>query len=151
KLVEQTNAVDRDLAAVAEDSFGEAQKILTVEQQAKLLLVRRELQGQVREAMRRRLGQRGSHGHAQGKSTPSHRCRRRRRERRRCFVAIDPPDDVRHALDATAERLRAAAPRADVRWVSAQSMHLTLKFLGQVPEDRLPQVREAVETVATAT
>ena len=72
KLVEQTNAVDRDLAAVAEDSFGEAQKILTVEQQAKLLLVRRELQGQVREAMRRRLGQRGSHGH-QGKSTPSHR------------------------------------------------------------------------------
>jgi 2'-5' RNA ligase len=69
----------------------------------------------------------------------------------RCFVAIDLPDDVRRALDATMGRLRGAAPRADVRWVSAQAMHLTLKFLGQVPEDRLPEVREAVEAVATAT
>jgi Spy/CpxP family protein refolding chaperone len=61
-LVAETNDVDRELASVAEDSFAEAQKSLTVEQQAKLLLLRRELQGQVREAMRRRLGQHGGHG-----------------------------------------------------------------------------------------
>jgi uncharacterized membrane protein len=65
RLVAETNDVDRELAAVAEDSFAEAQKSLTVEQQAKLLLVRRELQGQVREAMRRRLGQRAGHGRPQ--------------------------------------------------------------------------------------
>ena len=59
KLVEEASTVDRDLAAVAEDSFRDAQKDLTVEQQAKLVLLRRELQGQVREAVRRRLGQRG--------------------------------------------------------------------------------------------
>jgi uncharacterized membrane protein len=70
-LVAETNDVDRELASIAEDSFVEAQKSLTVEQQAKLLLLRRELQGQVREAMRRRLGQRGAHGHTQPK--PSHR------------------------------------------------------------------------------
>jgi 2'-5' RNA ligase len=69
----------------------------------------------------------------------------------RCFVAIDLPDDVRRSLEATAERLRAAAPRADVRWVSAHAMHLTLKFLGQVPEERLAEVREAMETVARST
>jgi uncharacterized membrane protein len=67
-LVAETNDVDRELASVAEDSFAEAQKSLTVEQQAKLLLLRRELQGQVREAMRRRLGQRGGHGRAQPKA-----------------------------------------------------------------------------------
>jgi len=68
-LVAETNDVDRELASVAEDSFAEAQKSLTVEQQAKLLLLRRELQGQVREAMRRRLGaQRGGHGRPQPKS-----------------------------------------------------------------------------------
>jgi len=57
KLVEEASTVDRDLASVAEDSFRDAQKDLTVEQQAKLVLLRRELQGQVREAVRRRLGQ----------------------------------------------------------------------------------------------
>lgn len=67
-LVAETNDVDRELASIAEDSFVEAQKGLTVEQQAKLLLLRRELQGQVREAMRRRLGQRGTHPHPQPKS-----------------------------------------------------------------------------------
>lgn len=67
-LVAETNDVDRELASIAEDSFVEAQKGLTVEQQAKLLLLRRELQGQVREAMRRRLGQRGTHAHPQPKS-----------------------------------------------------------------------------------
>lgn len=69
-LVTETNDVDRELASVAEESFAEAQKSLTVEQQAKLLLLRRELQGQVREAMRRRLGQRGSHARPQPR--PSH-------------------------------------------------------------------------------
>ena len=59
KLVEEASTVDRDLASVAEDSFRDAQKDLTVEQQAKLVLLRRELQGQVREAVRRRLRQRG--------------------------------------------------------------------------------------------
>ncbi len=68
RLVAETNDVDRGLAAVAEDSFAEAQKSLTLEQQAKLLLLRRELQGQVREAMRRRLGQRASHGRTQPKA-----------------------------------------------------------------------------------
>ena len=59
KLVEEASTVDRALASVAEDSFRDAQKDLTVEQQAKLVLLRRELQGQVREAVRRRLRQRG--------------------------------------------------------------------------------------------
>jgi len=70
-LVEQTNAVDRELATVSEDSFAEAQKLLTVEQQAKLLLLRRELQGQVRDAMRRRLGQR-PRGQGHEKPKPPH-------------------------------------------------------------------------------
>jgi len=60
------------MAAVAEDSFAEAQKILTLEQQPKLLLLRRELQGQVRDAMRRRLGQRPHGGQAREKPKANH-------------------------------------------------------------------------------
>ena len=73
RLVGEVNGVDRQLADVAEDSFDEAQKLLTVEQQAKLLLLRRELQGQVRDAMRRRLGQQRHGGQAHGQPKQNHR------------------------------------------------------------------------------
>jgi 2'-5' RNA ligase len=66
----------------------------------------------------------------------------------RGFVAIDLPDAVRSALDAAQERLRAAAPRADVRWVDPAAMHLTLKFLGSVPDELVETVRGAVAEVA---
>jgi hypothetical protein len=53
-LVGESHAVQRELAALPERTFGEAQRILTVEQQAKLLLFRRDLQGEIRQAIRRR-------------------------------------------------------------------------------------------------
>jgi 2'-5' RNA ligase len=68
----------------------------------------------------------------------------------RCFVAIDLSDDVRVALDAAQGRLRAAAPRADVRWVATAGLHLTLRFLGEVAEERLAGVRQALEGVTAA-
>jgi hypothetical protein len=55
QLVAEGNAVDGELATLPERSFTDAQKLLTVEQQAKLMLLRRELQGEVHQAMRRRL------------------------------------------------------------------------------------------------
>ena len=53
-LVADAHQVQRDLAALPEKTFTEAQSILSVEQQAKLLLFRRDLQGEVRQAIRRR-------------------------------------------------------------------------------------------------
>src|SRR5262249_4572348 len=73
QLVTQATAVDRDLASVAEDSFRDAQQGLSVEQQAKLVLLRRELQGQVRAAVRRRLGQRSAKPGEHEGGTKSHR------------------------------------------------------------------------------
>ena len=67
----------------------------------------------------------------------------------RCFVAVDLSDEVRTALDAVQVRLRASAPRADVRWVASAGMHLTLKFLGQVSEDRLAGIRSALAAAVT--
>jgi hypothetical protein len=54
QLVTDAHMVQRELASLPEHTFTEAQKILTVEQQAKLLLFRRDLQGEVRQAIRRR-------------------------------------------------------------------------------------------------
>lgn len=66
----------------------------------------------------------------------------------RCFVAVDLPDDVRAAVAAVQADARAAAPRADVAWVDATKLHLTLKFLGEVEDDAVPAVRDAIEDVA---
>ena len=63
QLVADAHTVQRELAALPEHTFGEAQKVLSVEQQAKLLLFRRDLQGEVRQAIRRR---------APAAATPAH-------------------------------------------------------------------------------
>ena len=57
KLVSAGNDIDQKIALIPEDTFHELQKVLTVEQQAKLILFRRELQGEIRRAMQgRRFG-----------------------------------------------------------------------------------------------
>ena len=68
----------------------------------------------------------------------------------RLFVALEPPDPVRRRLAAAQAGLRrAAGVHADrIRWVEPDRMHLTLQFLGAVPEERLGAVRDAVAGAA---
>jgi 2'-5' RNA ligase len=68
----------------------------------------------------------------------------------RCFIAVDVPDAVREALLAAQAALRARLRHADVRWVGSEQLHLTLKFLGAVPDDRVPAISAALDGV-TAT
>ncbi|CAA9259269.1 MAG: 2'-5' RNA ligase [uncultured Blastococcus sp.] len=52
---------------------------------------------------------------------------------RRLFLAVDPPEDVRAHLDRELAPLR-GLPGAP-RWSAPDRWHLTLLFLGAVPED----------------
>jgi 2'-5' RNA ligase len=69
---------------------------------------------------------------------------------RRLFVALEPPDPVRRRLAALSDELRRAAGRAadDVRWVAPANVHLTLQFLGAVPEERVAAVQAALRDAA---
>ena len=67
----------------------------------------------------------------------------------RCFIAISLPNDVRAELTCLEERLKARR-HASVKWVDPESMHLTLKFLGNVPVDSLPRIVEAISHVAAS-
>ncbi len=58
----------------------------------------------------------------------------------RLFVAADLPRELRGRLGAIQEALRPIP--LPVRWVRPEGIHLTFKFLGEVPEAR----REAIET-----
>ena len=60
----------------------------------------------------------------------------------RAFLAIRPSDDVIQKLVELESELEEAG--ADVRWVSAGSMHLTLQFLGNVREAEMPEIERGL-------
>jgi RNA 2',3'-cyclic 3'-phosphodiesterase len=62
----------------------------------------------------------------------------------RIFVAVFPPLEVRSALAAAARELPVVG---EVRWIRPENLHLTLKFLGNVPQEDLSRVAEALEPV----
>ncbi len=62
----------------------------------------------------------------------------------RIFVAVFPPPEVRRALVGAARELPVVG---EVRWARPENVHLTLKFLGDVSEDDLDRVAEALEPV----
>lgn len=66
----------------------------------------------------------------------------------RTFVAVETSEPVRRRAEELIGLLRAAG--ADVKWVERQNMHLTLKFLGDVPSAEAPQVCEAVQNAVAA-
>jgi 2'-5' RNA ligase len=65
-------------------------------------------------------------------------------------VAVDLGTEVRSALTRAQARLRAASEGADVRWLEPAALHLTLKFLGQVADARVPEVVAALAGVRAA-
>ncbi len=76
----------------------------------------------------------------------------------RAFIAVELSPELRTAL-ATAQttlkdhlmrELRRLCPNARVQWVRPEAMHVTLKFLGNVAEDALPDIHNAMTRVAGA-
>lgn len=66
----------------------------------------------------------------------------------RLFIALKLPADVLDELAAVQQRLRRTEAHP-VKWVTPQSIHLTLQFLGEVPEEQLPALLQALEEVRT--
>jgi len=60
----------------------------------------------------------------------------------RLFVALELPAAVRENLGALLKALRAVSPQT--RWVRPENLHLTLKFIGEVPETEFAVIREAL-------
>nr|MBC7245472.1 RNA 2',3'-cyclic phosphodiesterase [Chloroflexota bacterium] len=66
-------------------------------------------------------------------------------EQIRTFVAIELDDALKNALRQVQEELKRAPVSRIGRWVSPDGIHLTLKFLGNVSTERLPEIIQAME------
>jgi 2'-5' RNA ligase len=60
----------------------------------------------------------------------------------RLFVALEIPSSVRENLAELLKSLRAVSPKT--RWVRPENLHLTLKFIGEVPDAKLALIRGAL-------
>jgi len=65
-------------------------------------------------------------------------------EQVRTFIAIELDETINAALTDLQEQLKVKVPQGSVRWVRSEGIHLTLKFLGDVPADRIGEIEQAL-------
>lgn len=59
----------------------------------------------------------------------------------RLFTGLDLPGKVVHNLEELLEQLR---PKARINWSPPANLHITTKFIGEWPEDRLDELKTAL-------
>jgi len=64
----------------------------------------------------------------------------------RSFIAINLDDSLRTEIDSATAELKSG--NWDVKWVSPANLHITLKFLGEIPEDALQGIRDTLLSIA---
>jgi RNA 2',3'-cyclic 3'-phosphodiesterase len=63
----------------------------------------------------------------------------------RIFVALDIDDSVRARIARFLDGVRGFAP--DARWVRPESLHVTLKFIGEKSEEEIEKIESVLETI----
>ena len=63
----------------------------------------------------------------------------------RIFIALDIPAEIRERLSQFLDRVRIYAP--DARWARTESLHVTLKFIGEVSDAKVQEIKTALTHV----
>ncbi len=63
----------------------------------------------------------------------------------RIFVALDIDQVIRKRIELFLDGVRGFAP--DARWVRSESLHVTLKFIGNKPAEEVDAIREVVARI----
>ncbi len=64
----------------------------------------------------------------------------------RAFISIEIPQEVREKISLIQEQLKTI--ETPVKWVRPQSIHLTLKFLGNISEAQIPDIKNCMSAAA---
>ncbi len=65
----------------------------------------------------------------------------------RLFTGIDIPYEIRRNLELLLAHLK---PKADISWSPPANLHVTTKFIGEWPDGKLGEVKDALKRVAPA-
>ncbi len=68
----------------------------------------------------------------------------------RAFIAIDLTAEIRQRMNQLEAQLKSHLERAPVRWVPAENIHLTLKFLGDVSVANLDLLQKILQAEASS-
>ena len=63
----------------------------------------------------------------------------------RLFIAFDIPESVKEQLVSIHDKIKTDAK---INWVSAKNMHLTLKFLGEVADDKIRDIKKRLSKIS---
>jgi len=63
----------------------------------------------------------------------------------RAFIALELSPDIKNQLHRLQDKLRLS--RADVKWIEPENIHLTLRFLGVVPGDKIKTLTDSLSQV----
>lgn len=67
----------------------------------------------------------------------------------RLFIALDIDDPIRQRIARFLDGVHPFTP--DARWVKPESLHVTLKFIGEQPEPAVVQIKQALSTISFET
>jgi 2'-5' RNA ligase len=66
----------------------------------------------------------------------------------RCFIAVTIPEPLKKAIEEATDVLRKSG--ADVKWVAAANIHITLKFLGSTDEEIIEGIKDSLAVTASS-
>ena len=67
----------------------------------------------------------------------------------RTFCAFELPESLRARIDQHSQLVREAVPEAAASWSRSENIHLTVKFFGNVDQQRVPVISAVAAHVAT--
>ena len=63
----------------------------------------------------------------------------------RTFIAIDLPAEIRRKITQLQDLLKPTT--AQVRWTRPEGLHLTLKFIGEIPPDKVEEITDRLASI----
>ena len=65
----------------------------------------------------------------------------------RTFIAINLNSEIKNAISKTVEQASRIMP--GIKWICDEDLHITLKFLGDVEENRIVEINDAISEALT--
>ena len=67
----------------------------------------------------------------------------------RTFIAVDFPIEIKAKIEEITTYFKTQLPSKVIKWVDANNIHLTLKFMGETPANQLEPIKRAMQQVVT--